>query len=128
MEPQDTGKDDSSPAETLDVSQMDDEDRRKLALKRIERKRKFRERAVVCAVIGLALCVIWAISEYHNAGGWPSSATSFSESSGQPGVWNMWIVYPLLVLALIVVLDACFTYLRKPISESDVRREMDRLK
>ena len=92
----------------------------------VERKRKFHERAVGCGALSVALCLIWGISEYHKAGGWPSSLDPFSQSSGQPGVWNIWIVYPLLALGLALTLDACFTYLRKPITESDVRRELER--
>jgi hypothetical protein len=39
------------------------------------------------------LVLIWALSEYHNAGGWPTRG--FSQSSGIHDVWNFWIVYPI---------------------------------
>ena len=68
---------------------------------------------------------MWAISEYHNAGGWPSDG--FSQSSGIAHVRNIWIIYPVLGLGLILALEAWNTYGRKPVSESEVRREMDRL-
>ena len=42
--------------------------------------------------------VIWAISEYHTAGGWPTHG--FSQSSGIHDVWNFWIVYPLIAWAV----------------------------
>jgi hypothetical protein len=111
----------------IEVASSCTDDLRRLAVKQVERKRKFREHAVGAGVLSLVLCLIWGISEYHNAGGWPSSLTSFSQSSGQPGVWNIWVIYPLVALGLAVTLDACFTYLRKPITENEVRREMDRL-
>lgn len=113
--------------ESIEVAPLGTDDRHRLAVKRLERKRKFREHAIGCLAVGFVLSVIWAISEYHNAGGWPSSLGSFSQSSGQPGVWNIWIIYPLLALGLGVALDACYTYLRAPMTESDIRREMERL-
>ena len=113
--------------ESNEVAPPGPDDLRRLAVKRVERKRKFRERAIGAGVLSIVLCLIWGISEYHNAGGWPSSLSSFSQSSGIPGVWNIWIIYPLLALGLGLTLDACFTYLRRPINESDIRREMERL-
>lgn len=98
--------------------------RRQLALKQIARRRRFHMRAVGLLVANLFVCAIWAITEYHNAGGWPHS---FSQSSGLPRVWNIWIIYPLLASVVSLGLDACFTYLWRPITESDLRREMERL-
>ena len=49
---------------------------RELAVEQIGRKRRFRMRAFGAAVVGVVLVVIWAISEYHNAGGWPTSGFS----------------------------------------------------
>ena len=98
---------------------------RELALKQIERKRRFRMHAVSCAAVSILLVIVWAISEYNNAGGWPTDG--FSQSSSIPHVWNIWIIYPVLGLGLILVIDAWNTYGRKPISESEIRREMDRL-
>jgi protein-S-isoprenylcysteine O-methyltransferase Ste14 len=98
---------------------------RELAIKEIERKRRFLTRAVIGAALIVLLVVIWAISEYHNAGGWPSDG--FSQSSSIPHVWNIWIIYPVLSIGLILGLDAWFTYFRKPISEREIQREIERL-
>jgi 2TM domain len=98
---------------------------RQLAIKEIERKRHFQRRAFSTGAAMIALVVIWAISEYNNAGGWPSDG--FSQSSGISHVWNIWIIYPLLGLSLWVAIDAWNTYARKPIKESEIRREMERL-
>ena len=103
----------------------DDQEVRALAVKQIERKRKFQMRAFAGAVISAFLVVVWAISEYNNAGGWPTNG--FSNSSSIPHVWNDWIVYPLIAIGLLVAIDAWNTYRRKPISEAEIRREMDRL-
>jgi len=81
--------------------------------------------AISSAVAGAVLIVIWAITEYSNAGGWPTNG--FSQSSGIPHEWNIWIIYPVLGLGLILGLNAWHTFGRKPITEREGRREMDRL-
>jgi hypothetical protein len=70
------------------------------------------------------LVLIWALSEYHNAGGWPTRG--FSQSSGIHDVWNFWIVYPIGGLGLILVARAWFVYGNEPISESEIKREIER--
>ena len=103
----------------------DEQQVRELAVKQVERKRRFRMHAVSYAVVGVFLMIIWAISEYNNAGGWPRNG--FSQSSSIPHVWNIWIIYPVLGLGVVAAIDAWNTYGKKPISESEIRREMDRL-
>jgi protein-S-isoprenylcysteine O-methyltransferase Ste14 len=103
----------------------DEQQVRELAVEQIERKRRFRTRAFGAAVVGVVLVIIWAIVEYHNAGGWPTNG--FSQSSGIHHEWNSWIVYPLIAIALGVAIDAWHTYRNKPITESEIRRQMDRL-
>jgi protein-S-isoprenylcysteine O-methyltransferase Ste14 len=103
-----------------------DEQVRELAVEQIGCKRRFRMRAFGAAVVGVALVLIWGIAEYHNAGGWPTSG--FRQSSGIHHEWNSWIIYPVVALALGVAIDAWHTYRHRPISESEIRREMDRLR
>lgn len=105
---------------------IDDEQQlRELAVKQLERKRRFGMHAVSYAAVCVVLIVIWAITEYHNAGGWPTSG--FSQSSSIPHEWNIWIIYPVLGLGLILGLDAWNTFGHKPLTEREIRREMDRL-
>jgi protein-S-isoprenylcysteine O-methyltransferase Ste14 len=99
---------------------------RDLAISYIQRKRRFQGRALAYGAISLVLTVVWAVSEYSNAGGWPSSG--FSQSSSIPHTWNIWIIYPLLGLVLALVIDAWNTFGRKPISERDIEREVDRIR
>src|SRR5271166_515338 len=73
---------------------------RQQAIKQIERKRRFKINLVLSGIGMLLLVAIWASTEYHNAGGWPTSG--FSQSSGIHDVWNMWIVYPLVGWALVI--------------------------
>jgi hypothetical protein len=97
---------------------------RQEAIKQIQLKRRFWTRAAVGTVAMILLAVVWAISEYSNAGGWPTQG--FSESSGIPNVWNLWIIYPAIVWVFLTVAGGLTVYLRKPISESEIKRELER--
>jgi len=117
--------DGAPPVIESNVPERGDAEVRELAVKQIERKRKFEMRAFAAAVLSAFLVVVWAVSEYNNAGGWPTNG--FSNSSSIPHVWNDWIIYPLIVIGLGVAIDAWNTYRRKPITEAEIEREMDRL-
>lgn len=95
---------------------------RQQTIKQLERKRRFRISAIWSAVGMLILVVIWAVSEYHNAGGWP--AQGFGQSTGIHD-WNLWIIYPLGAWLLILAAYAWAVYGAKPPSEDEIRREME---
>jgi 2TM domain len=97
---------------------------RQQAIKQIERKRRFWISAAMGTLAMIVLTLIWAFSEYHNAGGWPTGG--FSQSSGIPDVWNYWIIYPAIAWIFLTVAGGLSVYLRKPISERDIAREMER--
>jgi len=97
---------------------------RQQAIKQIERKRRFWIGAAMGTLAMAVLTLIWAMSEYHNAGGWPTDG--FSQSSGIPNVWNYWIMYPAIAWVFLTVAGGLSVYLRKPISERDIRHEMER--
>ena len=97
---------------------------RQQAIRQIERKRRYRISAAVSGLGMLLLVLIWALSEYHNAGGWP--VHGFSQSSGLHDVWNLWIVYPLGAWLVLLAIGGWDVYLRKPISEQQIQREIDR--
>jgi len=117
--------DGAPPVIDSSVPERGDAEVRELAVKQIERKRRFELRAFAAAVLCAFLVVVWAVSEYNNAGGWPTNG--FSNTSSIPHVWNDWIIYPLIVIGLGVAIDAWNTYRRKPITEAEIEREMDRL-
>jgi 2TM domain len=101
-----------------------DEVARQEAIAQIKRRRRFHIELVVSG-IGMALLVlIWATTEYHNAGGWPTQG--FSQSSGIHDVWNYWIIYPVGAWILIMAGRAWSVYRHRGISESDIKREIDR--
>ncbi len=97
---------------------------RKQAVARIERRRHFHGELVVTGIGVVILIAIWATTEYHNAGGWPTQG--FSQSSGIHDVWNYWVIYPLIAVVLIVAARAWSVYGHRPISESEITREIER--
>lgn len=58
--------------------------------------------------------------------GWPTHG--FSQSSGIHDVWNFWIIYPVIGIALILGGRARAVYGHRPISESEIKHELDRQK
>ena len=112
-----TGGDSNAPADSEQFARQE-------AIKQIERKRRFKISAAVWSVIMILLVVVWAFSEYHNAGGWP--ANGFSQSSGIHDVWNYWIIYPLGAWVLLTAAGAWFVYGHKPVSESEIKHEIER--
>ena len=111
---------DHSPDAPADGDQL----ARQQAIRQLERRRRFRISAIWSAIGMMILVVIWAVSEYHNAGGWP--VHGFSQSSGIHEVWNFWIVYPLGAWLLVLAAHGWFVYGNKPISESEIKREIER--
>jgi hypothetical protein len=97
---------------------------REQAIKQIERKRRYWISTAVSTLGMLILAAIWAITEYHNAGGWPTQG--FSQSSGIHDVWNVWIIYPAIAWVLLTVAFGLGAYQRRPISESQIKREIER--
>jgi 2TM domain len=92
------------------------------ALKQTKARRRFKISTASAAVGVTFLVPIWAATEYHNAGGWPTCG--FSQRSGHK-VWNIWIIYPFLAYALITAGHGWFVYARKPIPQSESKRETD---
>ena len=97
---------------------------REQAIKQIERRRRFWIRATMGTLLMVIVAAIWAITEYHNAGGWPTQG--FSDSSSIPNVWNDWIIYPAIVWVVLTAGDAFLVFRNKPISESEIKREIER--
>lgn len=115
---------DSPTDHSPDAPANGDQLARQQAIRQIERRRRFWISTTWSGIATLILVAIWAISEYHNAGGWP--VDGFSQSSGIHEVWNFWIVYPLGAWLLIVAAHAWAVFGNKPISESQIKREIER--
>jgi len=113
--PADSGSDAPATSEQL---------ARREAIKQIDRRRRFWVRATMGTLGLIVLAIIWAFAEYHNAAGWPTQG--FSQSSGIPNVWNYWIIYPAIFWALFLAADVLLVFRNRPISETEIKREIDR--
>lgn len=83
---------------------MDDRDeRRETAVKRVKAKRDLRTHAATYVIVNAMLVGVWALS-------------------GAGYFWPIWIIAPWGVG---LVLNAWTVYFEKPISEDEIRREME---
>jgi hypothetical protein len=83
------------------------------------------KRHLAIYVIGMVLlAAVWIVTQYQSAGGWPDR---FAQGNDRPGTWSVWIVWPLLVWTQILLVHALVTFLRRPLPESDVDHEFERL-
>lgn len=98
-------------------------DLRELALDRIRRRRNFVTHVILHVAGTVFLTVVWAVTEYHNAGGWPTGFRTGRENHD----WDPWIIYPVLAGTFAVVLHAWIAFGRQPATEADIRREVHRL-
>jgi hypothetical protein len=75
--------------------------------------------------IGIAaLVVIWGISEYSNAGGWPTHGVQ-RELRDRERVEHLDRV-PAAGMECLLAINGWVTHLRQPISESEIKREIRR--
>lgn len=116
----DTGQETDVPVASKGAKEV----ARQLAIKQIKRRRNFHVELVVSGIGMVLLVLIWATSEYHNAGGWPTQG--FSQSSGIHDVWNYWIIYPIIAWVLIIGGRAWSVHGHREISDSEIERELER--
>jgi len=114
------GNDGAEPPATTGI----EEAARQEAIKQIKRRLNFHIELVVSGIGMAILVLIWATTEYHNAGGWPTQG--FSQSSGIHAVWNYWIIYPVGAWVLIMAGRAWAVHGHRGISEGEIKREIDR--
>ena len=110
----------------LDASATSEQLAREQAIKQIGRRRRFWFWATMGTLVMILMTVGWAFSQYHSAGGWPTHG--FTESSWPPipNVWNGWIIWPAMVWVLATAGYAWLVFGHKPVSESQIKREMQR--
>ena len=94
-----------------------------LAFRQVERVRAFRLHLAAFVVGMLILAGVWALTEYQNTNGWPERLND----DGSPGSWNPWILWVALAWGLIVAVHGLITYFRRPTTEAEVERELQRL-
>ena len=101
-----------------------DEVLRRLAISRLKRRHKFRLHVVGHVVGSLFLIVVWATTEYHNAGGWPTGFRTGRMNHD----WDPWIMYPLIAGTLALALHAWTVFGDQPTTEDQISGEVDRLR
>lgn len=109
---------------------------RTLAMERIYRLRRFKAH-LVAFLLGLPLLGgVWVLTEYFEEHTWPSR---FASAPDVAGTWDPWFFFVAGIWAIIVAVHAIRTYLgppigplgryiRRPIPEGEIGREVRRLK
>jgi H+/Cl- antiporter ClcA len=104
---------------TIDVDEL-----RALALDRIRRRRNFVTHLVATLVGALVIGIIWATTEYQNAGGWPTGFRTGRENQD----WDPWIIYPLIAGTVALAIHAWIAFGRRPATEREIAEEIERLR
>ena len=90
----------------MEASADTEQEIRDQAIERLKKKRDFKTHVLMYVTVNAFLVVIWAVSD-----------------SG-----FFWPIFPILGWGIGVVANAWEVYGRKPISEEEIRREVDRLR
>jgi hypothetical protein len=90
----------------VEASADTEQEIRDQAIERLKKKRDFKAHVLMYVTVNAFLVVIWAVSD-----------------SG-----FFWPIFPILGWGIGVVANAWEVYGRKPISEEEIRREVDRLR
>lgn len=83
---------------------------RRIAVQRLKKKRDFKSHLFTYLVVNAALWTIWAVDGAINGFGWP------------------WPVIPTFFWGLFVLGAANDTFRRKPITETEIDREVERIR
>jgi 2TM domain len=90
----------------VDAGPDTEQEIRDQAIQRLKKKRDFKTHVLMYVTVNVFLVVIWAIAD-----------------SG-----FFWPIFPILGWGIGVIANAWDVYGRKPISEEEIRREVDRLR
>ena len=82
----------------------EDKTKREAAIKRLEAKQGFNIHLILYVAVNLLLVFIWAVS----------------------GFGYFWPIWPILGWGIAVALHGWMIYFQRPITEEDIRKEMDR--
>jgi hypothetical protein len=112
-----------------------DDTLRALAIERIHRIRRFKLH-LVAFVVGLPLLgVLWVLTEYFEEDTWPSR---FASDPDVAGTWDPWFFFVAGIWLIALAIHALRTflgppigpigrYIRRPIRQEDLDREVERL-
>jgi hypothetical protein len=118
---------------TVQTPAASEDSLRALAIERIHRIRRFKLHLVVFAIAAPALTCLWVLTEYFEENTWPSR---FASAPGVAGTWDPWLFFVVGFWLIGLVIHAVRTYfgpsigryIRRPVSESELEREVERLK
>ena len=113
--------------ETTHPAGTTDEERalRELAVQQVERVHSFKRHVISYAIGIVGLGIIWMITEYFQDSEWPARFADADE--GRADTWNPWYFYAVAVWTVILCVHAAKTFGRRPPTEGEIRREMDRI-
>jgi hypothetical protein len=98
---------------------------RELATRQLERVHSFKLHLISFIGGTIALGVIWMLTEYFQDSRWPSRFADADD--GDPGTWNPWFFYAVVIWAIVLGVHAVKTYARRPPTEAEIQREIDRM-
>jgi len=107
------------------MTNIDTERAREQAIGHIERNRRYWINAAIFTVGMLVILAVWAIVEYHNAGGWPTKG--LTRVSGVHDMWNLWVVYPAMAWAFLATAISMGVHPRKAVSERRIKHELEHM-
>jgi hypothetical protein len=118
------------------VESEENDSLRVLAIERIHRIRRFKLH-LVAFVLGIPLLGgLWVLTEYYEEHTWPSR---FASDPDVAGTWDPWLFFVAGIWLIILVVHALRTYLgppvgpigryiRRPVPQAEMDREVARLK
>ena len=115
-----------SEQESTRTVNLDERERdlRAQALNRIKRRSNFRTHVVAYVLGNVVLAIVWATTEYQNAGGWPTGFRTGRMNHD----WDPWIIYPLIAGTRALAVHAWIAFARGPVSDREIADEIDRLR
>lgn len=99
-----------------------DDELRKWARQHVERVHRLKLHVGAFVLGMVVLTPVWLLVEWQDNG-----AFKHWSSNGNPGDWEPWILYVVLIWGLVVGIDALKTYFDRPTTEAEVDREVSRL-
>ena len=102
---------------------LQDDELRAWARRHLERIRRLKRDVAVFGLGMVAMTSIWILVEWNDNG-------AFERFSGgnNPGDWEPWILYVLLIWGFFVALDALKVYFDRPTTEAEIDRQLERLR
>jgi hypothetical protein len=107
------------------VQDAEDEALRTLARRHLENIRKFKLYLSVYVLSMLVLTPVWIVTQYESSPGW---LQHLSSRSRYPGDWDPWLIWVALVGLAFVAIAGLRAYFDRPSTETEVEREIERLK